>query len=186
MLVEDELAKALVEKVIREYNLSSSKLCCVLPAGGCDQMLKLHHDMVTYNTLGVNKNIISIYDGDVKDSISKNERYKDLPKCFLPIPSIEKYLLKKLVTEPDKKFVKIIGDKYFNQRSLQSIIDDYQNDERTKKNNDKDGKALYRIIIRNLKQIGVSENDFIKCFCDDLFDYEKPTSFVASFSKLLK
>lgn len=34
LLVEDELAKCLVEKVIREHNLSKSKLCCILPSGG--------------------------------------------------------------------------------------------------------------------------------------------------------
>ena len=186
MLVEDELAKALVEKVIRENNLNSSKLCCVLPAGGCNQMIKLHHDMVTYNTLGVNKNIISIYDGDVKDSISKNPKYKSLPKCFLPIPSIEKYLKKKFVTEPDNRFIKLIGDKYFNQRSLQNIIDDYINDERTKQSNDNDGKILYKIIISNLEKIGINESDFIKYICDDIFNYEKPVSFVTNLSKLLK
>ena len=53
-------------------------------------MLKLHHDMVTYNTLGVGKHIISIFDGDVKGNIAKQEEYKQLPKCFLPIPSVEK------------------------------------------------------------------------------------------------
>lgn len=52
-------------------NLGKSKLICVLPAGGCNQMLQLHHDMITNNTLGVGKRIISIYDGDVKQDISK-------------------------------------------------------------------------------------------------------------------
>ncbi len=94
LLVEDELTKAIVDRVINENNLSTSKLCCVLPAGGCTQMLKLHYDMVTYNTLGVGKHIISIFDGDVKDDICKKDEYKSLPKCFLPIPSVEKYLKK--------------------------------------------------------------------------------------------
>ena len=51
LLVEDELAKGIVDKVIRENNLAKSKLCCVLPAGGCTQMLKLHHDMLKYNNV---------------------------------------------------------------------------------------------------------------------------------------
>ena len=97
LLVEDMLAKALVEKVIRNNRFGNSKLICVLPAGGCNQMLQLHHDMITYNTLGVGKRIISIYDGDVKKEISKKKEYKNLHKCFLPIPSIEKYLKTKLV-----------------------------------------------------------------------------------------
>lgn len=82
LLVEDELTKAIVNKVILANNLSKSKLCCILPAGGCTQMLKLHHDMVTYNTLGVGKSIISIYDGDVKDSIAKKKSIRIYQSAF--------------------------------------------------------------------------------------------------------
>lgn len=185
LLVEDELTKAIVRKVILANNLSKSKLCCILPAGGCTQMLKLHHDMVTYNTLGVGKSIISIYDGDVKDSISKKEEYKDLPKCFLPIPSVEKYLKKKLVDEPDRKFIKQIGDKYFTQRSLDDIIADYINDPRTSRVKDNDGKNLYKVITSNLDRIGISEEEFIKYLADDIYDYENPQKFVETLKKQL-
>ncbi len=185
LLVEDELAKAIVDKVILENNLSSSKLCCVLPAGGCTQMLKLHYDMVTYNTLGVGKQIISIYDGDAKDEICKKNDYINLPKCFLPIPSLEKYLKKKFIDEPDKNFIKMIGDKYFNQRSLKDIILDYKNDDRTKKSNDNDGKILYKIICANLKKKGMDEDSFVKYISDDIYKYENPNKFVESLKKLL-
>lgn len=185
LLVEDELTKGIVEKVLRENNLQKSKLCCVLPAGGCNQMLKLHRDMVTYNTLGVGKHIISIYDGDVKESISKRKEYVTLPKCFLPIPSIEKYLKKKFIDEPDRGFIRLIGDKYFNQRSLDNIISDYKNDPRTQAGNDKTGKKLYDVILANLDRIGISDSDFVKYVCDDIYSYENPTSFVSALSSLL-
>lgn len=185
LLVEDELAKGIVDKIIRENNLAESKLCCVLPSGGCTQMLKLHYDMITYNTLGTGKRIISIYDGDVKDSISKKDEYKNLPKCFLPIPSVEKYLKKKLLDDPDRVFIKKIGDKYFNQRSLDQIIKDYSTDSRTSKSNDNDGKNFYAVIVANLNRIGISETDFIKYISDDIYNYEKPSEFVNSLRKLL-
>ena len=185
LLVEDELTKAIVEKVIRTNNLSRSKLCCILPAGGCTQILKLHHDMVTYNTLGQGKHIISIYDGDVKDSIAKKSEYNTLPKCFLPIPSVEKYLKKKLFDIPDKTFIKLIGDKYFNQRSLQDIINDYRNDPRTLAGKDNDGKNLYSVIISCLEKTGLSEADFIKYIADDIYEYENPTAFIKTLSQLL-
>ena len=185
LLVEDELTKGIVDKVIRDNNLARSKLCCVLPAGGCSQMLKLHHDMIKYNTLGANKHIISIYDGDVKNDISKRKEYSDLPKCFLPIPSVEKYLKKKLLDEPDQTFIKLIGDKYFIKRSLQSIIHDYQNDPRTAKTKDNDGKNLYAVLLANLLEIDISEKDFIKYIADDIYFYENPTKFVESLTKLL-
>ena len=185
LLVEDELAKGIVNKTIRENNLARSKLCCVLPAGGCTQMLKLHHDMVTYNTLGTGKHIVSIYDGDAKDTISKKTAYANLPKCFLPIPSVEKYLKRKCIDEPDKAFIKLIGDKYFNQRSLQDIIYDYLNDERTARSKDNDGKNFYKVILSNLEKIDISESDFIKYICDDIYAYENPTKFVENLRKLL-
>lgn len=185
LLVEDELAKALVNKVLLENNLKQSKLCCVLPAGGCNQMLKLHHDMVTFNTLGVGKHIISIYDGDVKDGISSKEEYKNLQKCFLPIPSIEKYLKNKLHDNPDKTFIKLIGDKYFTQRSINDIIHDYENDPRTKTYKDNNGKNFYSVLVSNLEKNGILENEFIKYLCDDIYTYEQPTSFVQSLSRLL-
>lgn len=186
LLVEDELAKALVEKVVRENGLNKSKLCCVLPSGGCDQMLKLHHDMITYNTLGVGKRIISIYDGDVKDKINKKQEYKYLPKCFLPIPSIEKFLRGKCIIEKDKEFIKMIGDKYFNQRALSDIIADYMNDPRTSTNKDRDGKNFYKIILSNLEKIGISEKDFIKYLCDDIYSYVVMSGFILSLTSLLK
>lgn len=185
LLVEDELAKGIVDKVIRENNLSQSKLCCVLPAGGCTQMLRLHYDMVTYNTLGTGKHIISIYDGDVKDAIARKEEYRNLPKCFLPIPSVEKYLKKKLIDQPDRTFVKMLGDKYFNQRSLNDIINDYINDPRTSRSNDKDGKNLFKILLSNLNKIGLSEENFIKYISDDIYDYEHPVDFVNTLKNML-
>lgn len=185
LLVEDELAKGIVDKAIKDNNLATSKLCCVLPAGGCTQMLKLHHDMITYNTLGVGKHIISIFDGDVKDEITQKEEYRDLPKCFLPIPSVEKYLKSKFVDNPDRAFIKMIGDKYFNQRSLNDIIKDYLNDTRTDHSKDNNGKILYSVLCSNLLKIGLSENDFIKYISGDIFLYEKPVKFVESLRKML-
>lgn len=148
-------------------------------------MLRLHYDMVTYNTLGTGKHIISIYDGDVKDTIVRKEEYRNLPKCFLPIPSVEKYLKKKLIDQPDRTFVKMIGDKYFNQRSLNDIINDYMNDPRTVGSNDKDGKNLFAILLSNLNKIGLSEENFIKYISDDICDYENPVDFVNTLKKML-
>ena len=141
--------------------------------------------MVTYNTLGTGKHIVSIYDGDAKDTISKKTAYANLPKCFLPIPSVEKYLKRKCIDEPDKAFIKLIGDKYFNQRSLQDIIYDYLNDERTARSKDNDGKNFYKVILSNLEKIDISESDFIKYICDDIYAYENPTKFVENLRKLL-
>lgn len=185
LLVEDELAKCLVDKVIREHNLSKSKLCCVLPSGGWAQMLKLHHDMVTYNTLGVGKHIVSIFDGDAKADVAKHSEYNNLPKSFLPIPSIEKYLRKKCIVDSDQVFIKQINDKYFGIRTLKDIINDYKNDARTKKSKDNDGKAFYKVVIANLERSGITEQAFITYLCEDICCFEDISGFVDSMKKLL-
>ena len=69
-------------------------------------MLRLHHDMITYNTLGVGKHIVSIFDGDAQVEVAKHKEYNTLPKTFLPIPSIEKYLRKKCILDSDQTFIK--------------------------------------------------------------------------------
>ena len=101
------------------------------------------------------------------------------------VASVEKYLKRKLVDEPDRAFIKQIGDKYFTQRSLDDIIADYINDPRTSKTNDHDGKNLYKVITSNLDKIGISEDEFIKYLADDIYDYEKPTKFVETLKKQL-
>lgn len=186
MLVEDELTKSIVDIAIRKNNLAKSKLCCVLPAGGCTQILKLHHDMITYNTLGFGKKIISIFDGDVKEKILQKEEYKSLPKCFLPIPSVEKYIKHKFVDDPDNKLIKLIGDKYFNKKSILEIIKDYKNSPRFLEGKDNDGKHLYYDVIQEINSVGISEKEFIKMFADDIYEYEKPEKFVHTLNDLLK
>lgn len=170
ILVEDELAKALVWKVIRDKNIYESRLICVLPGGGWSQLLKLHMDIVTYNILGVGKKIISIYDGDVQSDVTRKREYQNLPKCFLPVNSIEKYLRKKLFIENDRRFVKMLGDKYFTQRPLQNVMQWYANSGYSTRDNA--GKKLYKELIECLRLNQLDEGQFIKMLCEDISSYE--------------
>ena len=185
LLVEDALAKALVEKTIRDNKLGTSKLICVLPAGGWSQMIKLHRDMITYNTLGIGKKIISIFDGDVESEVRCNKEYKAFPKCFLPIPSIEKYLKKKLIDLHDIEFTKHLGDQYFTQKSIKEILQDYKNDSRIKKG-DNAGKILYQVLCTNLKQNGIPEEQFVQYLCGDIFQFEDISKFAKNLSDMLQ
>ncbi|MCQ2362721.1 MAG: AAA family ATPase, partial [Acidaminococcaceae bacterium] len=143
ILVEDRLAQILVENVLLRRNLKKNKLCCVLPAGGWSQVLSLHRDMIRNNALGQEKKIISICDGDVKNEILGHKEFDYLPKLFLPIPSIEKYLLKKMVRLQDKDFIHLLGDKYFRVKELSQILHEYCNSKKAEK--DSNGKELYKI-----------------------------------------
>ncbi|MDL2218744.1 AAA family ATPase [Ruminococcaceae bacterium OttesenSCG-928-O06] len=183
ILSEDELARALIEKTIRENNLCQSKLWCVLPSGGWSQMLKLHHDIASRKILGVGKKIVSIYDGDVISQVNAKQQFHSLPKTFIPVKSIEKYLLKKLIQDKDKIFTKTLGDKYFTQRSLKDILSDYEMT--TPPGRDTNGKNLYKVLKSNLFSNGINEDQFIKYLCDDIYSHEDFSAFITTLQGLL-
>lgn len=66
ILVEDLLAKYVVEKVIQQRSLNSGKLINVLPVGGWENVLKFQMMAYSTNTFGLGTKLFSILDGDVK------------------------------------------------------------------------------------------------------------------------
>lgn len=166
LLVEDSLAKIFVDSAISQLDLNKSCLINTVPVGGWKNVLELHKNLLNTNTLGLGTTIISILDGDVQVLVNKD--YKNFKKLFLPIPSIEKYLLRVLVDEIDVNVKKKLNDKLFQVTSLDDIVKQYNISEDAKKNNsdinykgDKDGKILYRAILENLKNRSITEDVFI-------------------------
>ena len=164
LLVEDELSASIVRKIIRDKELSVNKSIQVTPAGGWNTVLKLQNELYSNKSLGDTCKIFSILDGDIKSEVPKNSPIH----LFLPIPSVEKFLLNKLIIEKDSKFIKKISDKYFNVKSLKDIIQEYN--QNNKNLSDKNGKLLYRKILEELESRRISEEEFIQNLCLDIFD----------------
>ena len=171
ILVEDELAKKIVENVINRERVYYGKLCCVIPSGGWDQMLKLHNDIIKYNILGIGKKVISIYDGDVETDVRSRQEYNNLPKSFLPIPSVEKFMYNKLIKNYESNFVKYIGDRFFTLTSIDSVIKEYNNE--ICRGDDNNGKKLYKLLLTTLNKINKSEESLIESICTFINDTEK-------------
>ena len=185
ILVEDRLAKMLVERSLDSLNANISKLNNVIPVGGYENVLSLHKDLVDNNVVGLNTNVISVLDGDIRDKISSNTTYKNLPKTFLPIPSIEKYLHKILIKEVNHTLKKQLQDKLFKIISLDEMLTIYKNEIREqiiayrKSQEDKEitvqappskeaiisrdaaGKNLWRKIINTLPK-NITEDNIIQ------------------------
>lgn len=166
LLVEDELAKIIVKKAIEEFGVDKSRLINVLPVGGWENVLKLQNEILVNNVLGVGKQVFSILDGDVKKCIPK--QYKSTKKLFLPVSSVEKYLKKILIDEPNILIKKRINDSLFTMKSLDSIITDYRMSEdktrkslREKYKADNDGKRLYKVLLKDLAIRSITEEQFI-------------------------
>lgn len=183
ILVEDVLAKQIVEKVLREENMRNSRLIFVEPCGDWYNNLRLHRDMKDNSILGFGKKIISIIDGDVEDKVKEKKEFDALPKTFLPINSLEKYIYKKIISEQDTNFIKYFGDKFFHVRSIKNIINDYKSNYDYLR--DKNGKKLYDMLMSNLYEIGIQEGDFVKIFCDDLYQMVDFSKFKKRLEKML-
>jgi energy-coupling factor transporter ATP-binding protein EcfA2 len=165
VLVEDILAKNIVEKVIRDGKLNRGKLIRVIPVGGWENTLQLHHELHISKAFGAGTKILSVLDGDVEDKCQakcrNNPKLGYIKKAFLPIMSLEKYLLNKLVTSPDNMFSREMGDHFFTVRTLADIVSDY----RGKTAKDNDGKILLSVLRACIEEQGVDREAFEKGLC---------------------
>lgn len=175
ILVEDILAKNIVERILREKRLHLSKLIKVLPCGGWEKTLELQDDFIKSNLAGTNCKFISVLDGDIKEECNKkhppSSRLGVLSKRFLPIKSLEKYILEKLITNPDHQFARDFGDNFFRIRSLKNIIDDYK----SKTQKDNDGKILFMVLKSCATEQGYTDEAFKKDACNFISERENLT-----------
>ena len=166
LLVEDELAKKVVDRVLLNCDLRISKLIHIVPVGGWTNVLSLHHDLISNNVLGINKEIISILDGDIINEANRKENYKSLKKLFLPIKSVEKYIYKICIEEENSALKKNLSDRYFQLKSLNILVKEFKSmtfDSRKDKN-------FYKYIMKDLLDRKITESDFITHFVEDIFE----------------
>lgn len=169
LLVEDELAKTIVENVIEQLKLSNSRLIHVTPAGGWNNVLSLQYDLYKHNVLGVGKNIISILDGDIKEECNRHTLYKQMPKRFLPISCIEKYLKTVLIDQKNAKIFKRINDSLFQLTSLNEVISNYKNG-LSAQEKDRNGKIFYKKLLSAVKDRNISEEQFVHLLSDIIME----------------
>lgn len=181
-LVEDVLTKNIVDKILFKNNLKSGKLIHVIPVGGWNNVLELHKDLLRWNVLGLNKQITSVLDGDIISEVSVD--YKDLRKIFLPIKSIEKYLYKVIIDKPDIKIIKLLNDKYFTLKSIDSLVKEFRL--RYPKLPSNPDKKFYFKLKKDLEQRHINEDYFITNLCDDLIANVDFSKFTSNIEKILK
>lgn len=175
-LVEDDLAKEIVWRLLRDNRLLSHKLVHVLPCGGYINVLDLAKEVVNSNLVGKNSCISIILDGDVKveahSYIARAGISNNIPLSFLPIESLEKYLKSNLYDTVDHKLFRHLNDFVFHQVSLSEIVDRYGREVDTTK--DKNGKKLYKRIDDELRNRGKSRSDLVEILVGYLFDTQSP------------
>lgn len=153
ILVEDDLAKDIIWRIIQENRLINNQLIHVLPCGGWQNVIQLADDVVKNNLLSKNASVMIILDRDVEEEakkyIAENNIANNIPLNFLPLESLEKFLRQNLFLKVDHKFYKELNDYIFLQTSLDSIIASYRTTKDTEA--DTNGKVLYGLIDTELR-----------------------------------
>lgn len=177
ILVEDELAKQVVDKILVQQRLLSNKRVLVIAVGGWNQVLRFAYDTIRSNLMLKTTKILIVLDRDIKDDVPdfmKKQRINFAVKPhYLPIKSVEKYLLENLVEIVNHSLFMDLNDYIFQGKSLNDIVQEYianvKNDVITDKERIKNGKAFYDAIRSELRQIRKSENELIQILVDHLF-----------------
>ena len=154
----------------------------VVPIGGWENVFSLHKTFIKENTLGINTTIISVIDGDVASMAES--KFKNLKHAFLPIGSVEKFLLSNLLSK--NSISKDIKDTIFTgPQSLDSFLKEYLEDEELKSKEssfkpDSNGKRLYGKLKNYCEsQRKISEDKLIDLLYDiaernvNFTDFEK-------------
>jgi predicted ATPase len=185
-LVEDDLARNLVEKSIRDGKLQISRLIKVLPCGGWEKTLELHDECQSSSLAGTSCKVVSILDGDIKSECNKKypsgTKFSTLTKTFLPIKSLEKYLKTKLILEANIKFTKELGDTFYSVRSINDIVQDYR--QQPKSENDNNGKGLLLVLKSCAVEQGYNEDVFLRELCNFISDFEDLNALADSLQRL--
>jgi predicted ATPase len=181
LLVEDELAKIVLDKIISDIKLTESQLIHITPVGGWRNVLKLQYDLFKNNVLGADKQIISILDGDIKAE-ANSDKWKSMPKLFLPFASVEKFLKDVLIDKKDNAIYKRINDEFFQLKPLNEIINEYKNNSQS----DNSGKNLYSKLIYNVKDRGISEDEFVLKLSKIIEEKINFSAFKKDLEKLIK
>ncbi|AIR01969.1 hypothetical protein LG71_19635 [Pluralibacter gergoviae] len=183
ILAEDALASLVIDSVLSDTGLKNSRLIHISPVGGWQNVLNLHLDLLRNNVIGVNKQIISILDGDVITEVAKKNEYKNLAKLFLPIQSIEKFIFSIVFNKGNEKLRKTINDKYFPIKSLDDLAAEHHKQyPGTPKNPD---KLFYFRIKKDFESRSIDESYFIRNFSEDIKREVDFTSFGTQLQKLL-
>ncbi|HCB0627723.1 TPA: AAA family ATPase [Klebsiella variicola subsp. variicola] len=171
ILVEDELAKKIIESVIRRNHISSHFVYKVVAVGGWTQVIEMFNEFQSSKFGGVFCKYMAVLDGDVEDDYNNSGR-----KCFgdlnfLPIKSLEKFVYEGVITNNDRDDYSLhdrIESCFFNSRekTFDDVIKEYIKDNPNHKEKDKSGKNFLEAVKRHSVTASMSEPEVENILCD--------------------
>lgn len=185
-LVEDDLAKIIIKRILWKEKLMGNKLVHILPCGGFSNVIDLAYDVVKFNLLTKKASVSMILDRDIEENAkkhvsNKNENF-NVPMNFLPIESLEKYLRHNLAVNVNHDLHNMLNDYLFHKRSLDDVIKDYVTS--GKSESDNTGKKLFGMLELELQNCGHTRSDIVEIVTDHVF--EKESERINELTKFLK
>lgn len=199
ILVEDELAENIVRAFLDKNNYEKNKRIQILPVGGYQNTLDLHNNLVSDKVLSDISHIISIIDGDVKETVNKKITEEHLWNSvasdfilFLPIESLEKYLKIQLFDNENYDLMRKIRDRLFRFKSdINWFKPQYKENIANAKKNDREngkpekpdgayftnGKNLFSILLNEYVLNGGTKTEFRKEICKLVIEHNDYTDF---------
>lgn len=163
VLVEDDLAKIILEKIMFNKSLLKNIRVKVLPTGGWTNTITMAYDITSSNLLIKGTKLAIVLDRDIKKDvpafISKHKQYSGIKMDFLPIRSLEKYLRDNLFVKTNSHLFSDLDSYIFLKRPLAEILNKYK---RENKNDDTDGKTLYGYLLNELRSMRKNREDLVE------------------------
>ena len=163
ILVEDDLAKLIIERILIEKELLKNIRVKVLPTGGWTNTITMAYDVVSSNLLVKGTKLAVVLDGDVASEvpafISNHKMYSCIKLDYLPIKSLEKFLCENLYIKVNSNLFSILDSYVFQKKPLNDILKEYkrQNDK-----DDSDGKILYGYLLNELRSMRKDREDLVE------------------------
>lgn len=163
ILVEDDIAKSIIERVLIDKQLIKNVRIKVLPTGGWTNTIMMAYDVISSRLLLKDTKIIVILDKDISNQVPKfianNPKLRNIKLNYLPISSLEKYLKKGLVDDFERSLFEKLDTYLFQKKPLNSLLQEYGR--KKGREDDSDGKTLYGILINELRGMRKGRDELV-------------------------
>lgn len=173
ILVEDDLAKIIIEKILLSKNIAQSIRIKILPTGGWTNTISMAYDVTTSNLLQKGTRLAVVLDQDIEDKvpefISSHKQFSGIKVDYLPIASLEKYLRSNLFLQINEKLFNTLDTYLFQKRPLQEVLSSYG---RADHENDTDGKKLFGLLLNEVRSMRRDRDDIVDLVVRFILDNE--------------
>lgn len=162
ILVEDDLAKLIIDKILVSKNIAQNIRIKILPTGGWTNTISMAYDVTSSNLLQKGTKLAVVLDRDIKSKvpefISNHKRFSGIKIDYLPIASLEKYLHSNLFLQINKNLFSMLDTYLFQKRPLKEVLSSYA---RNIREDDSDGKTLYGYLLNEVRSMRKDREDIV-------------------------